>query len=126
MRDFGVAKTSSGFAALVSSIEPVLDRITLASNGSATVALQAGTVLGKVTASGKYVPVAPAASDGSQTPDLILADDVDATAGDVVGGAYSRGDFNANALKLGAGHTVASIRDGLRSKGIIVVSAIPA
>lgn len=96
--------------------------VTIASGQS----LQRGAVLGKITASGKYVMSTAAASDGSQTPDLILADDVDATAGDVVGGAYSRGDFNANALKLGAGHTAASIRDGLRSKGIIVVSAIPA
>jgi hypothetical protein len=31
-----------------------------------TVALEAGTQLGKITASGLYVPIAPGASDGSQ------------------------------------------------------------
>lgn len=41
--------------------------------------LQAGTVLGKVTASGKYAPVNFSASDGSQTATAILFDNVDAT-----------------------------------------------
>lgn len=88
--------------------------------------LKRGAVIGKVTADGKYILSLAAAVDGSQTPDLVLADDVDATAGDVVGGAYARGDFNANALTLGTGHTVASIAEGLRAKGITILSAIPA
>lgn len=40
------------------------EHITLAPT---TVALPSGTQLGKVTATGKYVPIAPGASDGSQT-----------------------------------------------------------
>lgn len=43
---------------------------------------QAGTVLGKVTASGKYVPVAPAAADGSETAAAILYGHADATSAD--------------------------------------------
>lgn len=44
--------------------------------------LGAGTVLGKITASGKYTILAPAAGDGSQTADAILVDAVDASGGD--------------------------------------------
>lgn len=44
--------------------------------------LSAGTVLGKITASGKFTILAPAASDGSQTAAAILHDNVDATAAD--------------------------------------------
>ena len=88
--------------------------------------LPRGAVLGKITASSKYKLSLSGASDGSQTPDLILAEDVDATAGDKPGLAYSRGDFNANALTLGSAHTVASITEGLRAKGIALLPAISA
>ncbi len=77
-------------------------------------------------ANGEYKLSASGASDGSQTPDLILADDVDASTGDKHALAYSRGDFNANAITLGAGHTVASITEGLRSKGIALLPAVSA
>jgi predicted RecA/RadA family phage recombinase len=42
----------------------------------------AGTVLARVTASKKVVPLAPAATDGSQTAVGMLLDDCDATAED--------------------------------------------
>lgn len=45
--------------------------------------VEAGAVLGKVTASGKYVPLAPAATDGSQTAAAILYEGCDATSADV-------------------------------------------
>jgi hypothetical protein len=83
-----------------------------------------GTVLGKVTASGKYVKSLSASSDGSQTPDLILAQDVDATSADAQALAYARGDFAAQALTLGTAHTVASITEGLRAKGITIINMI--
>lgn len=85
-----------------------------------------GAVLGKITASGKYNLSLSAAADGSQTPDLILAEDCDASGGDKTALAYSRGDFNANALTLGSAHTAASITEGLRAKGITLITAIPA
>lgn len=52
---------------------------------------KAGTVLGKVTASGKYKQLAPAASDGSQTAVMILFDSVDASAGDKPGVGHDYG-----------------------------------
>lgn len=85
--------------------------------------LARGAVLGKITASSKYNLSLSAAADGSQTPDLILAEAVDASGGDKEGLAYEAGIFNANALTLGAAHTVASIQEGLRLKGIHLVTA---
>lgn len=86
--------------------------------------LARGAVLGKITASGKYTLSASASSDGSQTPDLVLAETCDASAGDKQALAYARGDFAASALTLGAGHTVASITEGLRAKGITLLPVV--
>jgi hypothetical protein len=94
-------------------------KVTLLSGQSRT----RGAVLGKITASGKYTLSASAAADGSQTPDVVLAQDCDATAGDAEALVYERGDFNTSALTLGAGHTASSIAAGLRAKGITLVSA---
>lgn len=85
-----------------------------------------GAVLGKITASGKYTLSLSAPVDGSQTPDLILAEDTDASAGDKVTIAYSRGDFDENALTIGTAHTADSIREGLRVKGVVLIPSIPA
>jgi len=86
--------------------------------------LARGAVLGKITASGKYIESLLAAVDGSEVPDLILAEAVDATAADVAVLAYARGDFTTNALTIGAGHSAASIAEGLRAKGITLLAAV--
>lgn len=54
----------------------------------------AGTLLGKIAASGKLVPCNTAATNGSEVPVAILAEAVNATAGDVVAAAYVAGEFN--------------------------------
>lgn len=82
--------------------------------------LTAGAVLGKITASSKYNLSLSAAVDGSQTPDFVLAHDCDASAGDkeaIVIETCTAG-LVASALTIGAGHTLASIREGLRVKGL--------
>ena len=61
-------------------------------------------------------------SRGSETPDAILAETVDASAEDKQAVVYFSGEFNENALQLGTGHTVESIRAGLRSKSIFLRS----
>lgn len=83
-----------------------------------------GTVLGKITASGKYNKSLSTANDGSETPVAILADDVDASAGDKEGPIYEQGEFNDTEITLGASHTVASVRDGLRALGIHLKSPV--
>jgi hypothetical protein len=74
----------------------------------------------------KYALSAAAGTDGTEVPDLILAIDTDATAGDVATVAYEAGTFIDAALTLGAGHTIASIREGLRRRGIHLVSTVGA
>lgn len=76
--------------------------------------------------SGKYKLSATAATDGSNVPDLVLAHDVDATAEDKEAMAYYAGHFNANAVTLGTGHTVASTLEGLRLKGIHLITPVSA
>lgn len=65
---------------------------------SGTGVLTRGTILGRVTASGKYKAYASGNSDGSEVPRAILARDVDATSADVNTNAYVHGVFNKNAL----------------------------
>lgn len=68
--------------------------------------------------SGKHKLSLAAATDGSEEPDYILAYDIDATDGDIEAIAYETATVVASALTIGAGHTLASIREGLRVKGI--------
>lgn len=66
------------------------DMITIEGGTGGAGQLYAGTVIGKVTSTGKYLPSPATGSDGSQTAIAILWDDVDATDGDVVVGAVTR------------------------------------
>jgi hypothetical protein len=61
------------------------------------------TVVGKITASGKLVQWAPAASDGSQVAYGILSQAANATSADVRVGVYVGGFFNDAALVWPAG-----------------------
>lgn len=71
-------------------------------------------------AASKYKLSASASTDGSQTPDFILAQDADATSADVEALVYETGKFNWSGLTVGAGITLAAIREGLRHKGILI------
>ena len=82
--------------------------------------LAAGTVLGKITASGKYTQHAPAESDGSENADAILFDNVDASDADAEGVVLIDHDAAVNTDEVvfadaGAGKT-AAIAD-LEAKG---------
>jgi hypothetical protein len=52
--------------------------------------VKAGTVLGKITATGKWKPSPKTGSDGTQTAAAVLFDDADATSGDVVASVVAR------------------------------------
>ncbi|QQR68853.1 MAG: head decoration protein [Alphaproteobacteria bacterium] len=80
--------------------------------------LAKGAVLGRITASGKFKLSASASSDGSQTPDAILAEKASAAGADVQAVVYFSGEFNENALTLGAGHTLDAVRLTLKAKSI--------
>ena len=58
--------------------------------------LEPGTVLGKITASGKYAAHDPAATDGTETAVAVLWGKADATGGDTPGVAVVRGPAIVN------------------------------
>jgi hypothetical protein len=57
------------------------ENVKLFNASGAPITWAAGTLLGRVSASGKVIPLASAAADGSQTPVGILADDKTVAAG---------------------------------------------
>lgn len=80
--------------------------------------LKRGTVLGIITASGAAAIVDSTKTDGSQIADCILADDVDASSGDVVAVAYTKGQFNRKALIFGGTDKADKHEAQLRDVGI--------
>lgn len=80
--------------------------------------LDEATVLGQITADKKYIKSLAAATDGSQTVDAILAEAVDASDGDKQALIFIAGEFDQDALILGAGHTLGSIDATFRDKSI--------
>lgn len=78
----------------------------------------ARSVLGIVTASGKGLLAASAATDGSAVARMILAHDVDTTGGDVVAPVYKEGCFNPELLVFGAGKTAANAEVELNDRSI--------
>lgn len=74
--------------------------------------------------SGNYKLSASAASDGSQTPKVILAEDCDASGGAKETVAYFAGTFNEEQLHFGTGHDKYSVREALRDVGINLQNAI--
>ena len=83
--------------------------------------LKRGAVLGRVTADGKYKLSLAAAVDGSETPDAMLAVDVDATAADQECAAYFSGEFADQqitaAAGYGTGHDMTSCNEAFRAAG---------
>lgn len=114
---FGNEDTYSPDNLLAGDFPVATEEVTIESGAGA---LTRGTVLGKKTATSKYWKSASAAGDGSETPTRILAQDVDATAADVVATVYQTGEFSQRAITLGTGHTVASVKDGLAARGIFL------
>ena len=84
---------------------------------------QKGQVLGKITASGKLKTVNSANSDGSQTAyAVLLTDNVDTAAADVVVTVAKSGVFNREKLTFGGTDTAAKHEDTLRDLNIYLTS----
>lgn len=99
---------------LIAGDFPVQHRAVTIATGAAHVR---GEVLGRVTASDKYILSASAAADGSQTPVAVLAEDVDASAGDKIAPVYFTGEFAADQLIFGAAHTADTVDASWRQTG---------
>ncbi len=68
--------------------------------------LEAGAVLGKITASGKYREVDPAATSGAEVATAVLYDNIDASAADAQAVVISRlAEVNATELVWPGGIT---------------------
>lgn len=109
--------------ALLAGMDDTISRqITLAVGQN----LKRGSLLGRVTATGRYVLSLAAAADGSQNPAAILAEDSDASAAEKVTVAYFAGTFDENVVIYGTGQTAANTREALRSININLQSSITA
>lgn len=86
--------------------------------------LARGTLLGKVTATGEYRKSVAANNDGSEVPDAILLEPVDATAADAEAAVMLAGEAAIQGVIFGAGHTAASTEAVLRSKDIYLSNVI--
>lgn len=107
---------------IAGELDRVTETVTLITGENRT----RGAVLGKITASGKWKLSAAAAVDGSEVPRAVLVKDCDATAADKDCSIYRTGEFSEAKLILGAGHTIASIREQLAAVGIFVKKLLSA
>lgn len=91
---------------------------------SAAATYKRGTLLGVVTASGKYAIVDSAASTGEKVASVVLAKDIEVgTSDDVVATVYTRGIFNREKLIVKAESDSASAHEEeLRKVGIYLTS----
>ena len=78
------------------------------------------TVVVSAPASELYVLSLAASVDGSEDPDSICGQEIDATSGDGVTYAYETGEFWNDGLTYGTGHTKTSVKDALRAKSIFL------
>lgn len=108
---------------LIAGSYPIVTEVCTVAAGADAVR---GSVMGRITASGKWVLSLSAASDGSQTPKGILVDNAAAASADVAGAVYRSGEFAEAALTIGTGHTVASVREALAQTSVFVRSTVAA
>lgn len=85
-----------------------------------------GTVLGMVTASGKYTLSVATETDGSEIPQAILADDVNASAVDTLAGVYLMAEINQNRITFDPSWTLATLKPALRPYGIFLRDSVQA
>jgi hypothetical protein len=125
----GVTTYEKTFVPFLGAHPPLMESVTIASSGTAR-DLMAGTVLAVVTASGKLKEFAPGASDGSQTPTHILAEDCSVPASsDLVAVAYTHCEALDRGLVWPQGITApqkAAAIAALRDAGIFVTLNQPA
>lgn len=83
-----------------------------------------GSVLGRVTATGKYLLSLNAAVDGSQTARAIAAEAASPSGADATILAYVEGEFNQDKLTFGTGQTAANTKDDLMDVNVYLVDPV--
>lgn len=102
----------------------VTDKVTIASGQN----IAKYEVLGKITSGGKYATYDSTKGDGTETPDAIALEDMDATGGDLAREVYIGGVFNQNKLVFSySGDSVTdALKTTLRDKGIYLKDSVGA
>ena len=86
--------------------------------------LERGSVLSREQ-NNKFVITASTLRVGGYLPEVILAEDVDATSADAVAEVYTSGDFKEEALKVAAHHTLDEAdKADLKKNGIYVKAGL--
>lgn len=120
MATTSVTNTYDGLVA--GTFPMVTERVTIASGAD----LSKGTILGVVTASGKYAAAdTTASSAGNNVPVAVLLEDAAAGSADAVATVALTGEFNAAKLiAKRSGDAVSDFKTGLRSIGIFVKTVV--
>ena len=77
-----------------------------------------GSVLGRITASDKYILSDDGASDGSEDPALIALHDIEASGADAQAEVMAMGTVDGAKLVLDGTHTAATVEAAFRVAGI--------
>ena len=103
---------------IAGGLKLVTATVTLSGSGK----IARGTVLGQISTSGSaaYKISTTGASDGSQNPVAILADNADTTSGNVTCGVYLMGEFDENYIIFDLSWTADSLLVPLRKVGIFL------
>ncbi|GAA3684340.1 head decoration protein [Acetobacter lovaniensis] len=105
---------------IAGNLKLVTETVTFASGNT----FSRGQVVGRVTATGKYIPSVATATDGSQVPCGIVVDTVDASAADAQGGVYQMGEFNSNYMTFDASWTLDALKAALRPYSIFIKTGL--
>lgn len=100
-----------------------IETVTVGANST----IKRGTVMGRITASGKYITSLNAASDGSEVAVAVLAEDaVNATGAeaDVKVVVWKKGTFNSLGVIFGTGQTLANTKDDLHNVSIEITKGV--
>lgn len=104
---------------LIAGDSDLLNRqvIVAASQNAPGAVLPRGTVLGIVTATGKAKISIATATDGSQIPTGVLADDIDTSVVDVIAQEYETGIFAYEIANIDASWTISTLNRAFQAKG---------
>lgn len=100
-----------------------IETVTVGANST----IKRGTVMGKITASGKYITSLNAASDGSQIAVAVLAEDAVNTTGssvDIKAVVWKKGTFNSLGVTFGTGQTLENTKDSLHNVSIEITKGV--
>ncbi len=115
---------------IAGDLKIVTDTVTIGGSG----VYERGTVMGKITATGVWIPSVKTATDGSEKPRGVLVDQVDnSVTSPQTGGVYVVAELNFNSLiygsswgTAGSAAALAALKVGFESTSIFLKTPISA